>query len=197
MKENDKLAENQEIVYEELPLPEESEAEVRKNKQLLCDNLELILAGADTIISTPEFFHIRHEWSYIGSNWVGVRHIPLGVLLLLWQKGLCIDQCPNCSGEAYIFRAGGFVLSGWYRFEAICPSCREIVISSRDTGLALLIKPAFDLYASTKQQKKILRTRGPRFSWSKGVVGEKVPDQVLEDVVEPVDLETLINELKK
>ncbi len=37
----------------------------------------------------------------------------------------------------------------------------------------------------------------PRFSWSKGVVGEKVLDQVLEDVVVPVGLETLINKLKQ
>lgn len=197
MKEQDNLAENQFIVYEELPLPKESQAEVRKNKQLLCDSLELILGNAGKIIDTPEFFHIRHEWSYIGSNWVGVRYIPLGVLLLLWQKGLCIDQCPNCSGEIYIFRAGGFVLSGWYRYEAICPSCREIVIGSRNTGLALLIKPAFNLYRSNLQRKKLLRTRGPRFSWSKGVVGEKIPDKFLEDVVKPVNLEKLIYVLKK
>ena len=197
MKEQDNLAENQFIVHEELPLPKESQAEVRKNKQLLCDSLELILGNAGKIIDTPEFFHIRHEWSYIGSNWVGVRYIPLGVLLLLRQKGLCIDQCPNCSGEIYIFRAGGFVLSGWYRYEAICPSCREIVLGSSNTGLSLLIKPAFEIHASTVQRKKILRTRGPRFSWSKGLVGEKVPDRILEDVVEPVSLETMVEMLQK
>ena len=91
----------------------------------------------------------------------------------------------------------GFVLSGWYRYEAICPSCREIVFSSRNTGLALLIKPAFDLYKSNVQRKKLLRTRGPRFSWSKGVVGEKVPDKVLEDVVKPVSLENMVEMLQK
>ncbi len=197
MKEQYNLAENQFIVYEELPLPKEIQAEARKNKQLLCDNLELILGSADKIINTPEFFHIRHKWSYIGSNWVGVRHIPLGVLLLLWQEGLCIDQCPNCRGKIYIFRAGGFILSGWYRYEAICPSCRELVIGSRNTGLALLVKPAFDLYKSNVQRKKLLRTRGPRFSWSKGVVGEKVPDKVLEDVVKPVSLENMVEMLQK
>ncbi len=174
MKDHQHLPENQEIVYEELPLPEESEAEVHKNKKLLCDNLELILSNADKIINTPEFFHIRHEWSYIGSNWVGSRYIPLGVLLLLWQKGLCIGECPNCNGKAHIFRAGGFVLSGWYKYEAICLSCREIVQSSSNTGLAFLIEPAFELYESTVQRKKILRTRGPRFSWSRGLEGEKV-----------------------
>ncbi len=44
---NDDLRENQEIVFKELPLPEESEAKLKQNMQLFCDNLELILANAD------------------------------------------------------------------------------------------------------------------------------------------------------
>ncbi len=43
---NGELKENQEIIYKELPLPEESEAEFKQNMQLFCDNLELILANA-------------------------------------------------------------------------------------------------------------------------------------------------------
>lgn len=38
---------NQEIVYEELSLPEESEDERKNSMQLFCDNLELLLANAD------------------------------------------------------------------------------------------------------------------------------------------------------
>ncbi len=59
------------------------------------------------------------------------------------------------------------------------------------------MKPAFNLCNSHTQKRKILRTKGPRFSWSKGLVGEKVPDKVLEDVVKPVSLETMVNNLKK
>ena len=195
MNKGEPLADNQIIVYEELPLPEESEREVFKNRQLLCDNLELILANADKIIYTPAYYQIRHGWSYIGSNWIGSRHIPLGVLLQLWQKDLWLGECPHCSGKAYIFQAGGSILSGRYRYDAVCPACREIVANSCNTGLYALIKPAFELYNTTIQKRKILRTKGSRFSWSKGVVGEQVPDQTLEDVVKPASLETMIESL--
>ncbi len=30
--------------------------------------------------------------------------------------------------------------------------------------------------------------------WSKGVVGEKVPDKIIEDVLEPVDLVVLVKQ---
>jgi glycine cleavage system protein P-like pyridoxal-binding family len=45
MHEPEILSEGQTIVYEELLLPKETEAQRKKNMELFCDNLELILAG--------------------------------------------------------------------------------------------------------------------------------------------------------
>ncbi len=87
---HERLPENLEIVYEEVPLLEESKNESLKNRQLLCDNIEIIVENTEFIIKTPKYFHIRHKWFHVGSNWVGEKYIPLGVLLLLWQQGLFI-----------------------------------------------------------------------------------------------------------
>ena len=176
-------AENQEKSYEELPPLEESEAESEENKKLLCENLELILCKADIVINTPEFFHIRHKWSYIGSNWIGKRYLPLGVLLMLWQKDLFIGECPKCKSKAYLFRAGGFVLSGSYSYEAVCINCREIVSGKSDLGLAALIKSALDLYNAAIEKRKSLPTNGS--------------DKVDKGLIDLLNLQTLIAKLKQ
>ncbi len=119
-----------------------------------------------------------------------------GVLLKLWQSGKWLGECPDCGGRAYIFAAGGSPLSGRHYCHAVCPVCREIVNSEHGEAFTVLMQQAFDLCDRYSRKQKILRTQGPRFSWSKGVVGEKVPDKILEDVVQPVDLESLVNELK-
>ncbi len=193
---NNELKENQEIIFKELPVPEESNAERAQNMRLFCDNLELIIANADLIMKRPEFLYIRHNWMQIGGIYVGSKYIPLGVLLKLWQSDKWIGECPDCGGRAYIYEAGGSPLSGSHYRHAICPVCRELVNSRHVNGFAVLMKPAFELCNRYNRKQKILRTRGPVFSWSKGLVGESVPDEILEDVVKPVSLETLVNELK-
>ncbi len=193
---NDELKENQEIIFKELPLPEESDAERTQNMQLFCDNLELILTNADLVIGRPEFFYIRHDWMLIGGIYVGSKYIPLGVLLKLWQSGSWIGECSDCDGRAYIFKAGGSPLSGSHYCNAVCPVCRKIVNSRQNEAFTELMKQAFDLCDRYNRKQKILRTRGPVFSWSKGLVGKSVPDKILEDVAKPVSLETLVNELK-
>ncbi len=191
------LKENQEIIFKELPLPEESDAERAQNMQLFCDNLKLILANADLVMERPEFFYIRHSWMQIGGIYVGSKNIPLGVLLKLWQSGKWLGDCPDCGGKAYIYEAGGSPLSGSHYRHAVCPVCREIVYSKHGEAFTVLMKPAFDLCDRYSRKQKILRTQGPRFSWSKGVVGEKVPDKILEDVVQPVSLAEMIELLKR
>ncbi len=194
---NNELKENQEIIFKELPLPEESDAERAQNMQLFCDNLELIIDNADLILKRPEFFYIRHDWMLIGGIYVGSKYIPLGVYLKLWQSSSWIGECPDCGSRAYIFKAGGSPLSGSHYCHAVCPACREVVNSKQVEAFTVLMKQAFDLCNRYNRKQKILRTRGPVFSWSKGLVGESLPDKVLEDVVKPVSLKTLVNELKK
>lgn len=176
------FSENQEKLYEELSMPEESEFEAEANKKLFCNNLELILGNADIVINNPEFFHISHKWSYIGSNWIGKRYLPLGVLLMLWQKDLFIAECPKCNSKVYLFQAGGLVLSGSYSYEAVCINCREIVSGERASGFGTLIKPALDLYNEAYQKRKVLYKMGP--------------DKILEDVIKPASLAAMINSFK-
>ncbi len=197
MSEQGKLAENQEIIYEEPTLPEESDEQGKKNRQIFCENLALILENSGLILKTPKYFYIRHEWSLVGGIYAGSKYIPLGVLIKLWQEDKWLDECPSCGGNTYVFCAGGSPLSGSHYTHAVCTACNEIVYRKKTSGLTVLVKPAFNLCNSHTQRRKILRTKGPRFSWSKGLVGEKVPDQVLEDVVKPVSLEAMANNLKK
>lgn len=192
---NNDLKKNQMIIYKEPPLPEESSAEQAKNMKLFCDNLELILANSERIIERPEFFYIRHSWMMVGGIYVGSQYIPLGVLLKLWKNGRWIGECQDCGSRAYVFRAGGSPLSGRHYSHAFCTACRDIKNSKQDEPFTALMIQAFDLCKRYRQQQKILCTHGPRFSWSKGVVGENVPDKILEDVVKPVNLEALIKEL--
>ena len=48
-----------------------------------------------------------------------------------------------------------------------------------------------------RREKRSLAPGPPPFFMDKGLEGEKVPDQVLEVVVETVDLETMIDMLQK
>jgi hypothetical protein len=194
---HEKLGERQFIFYKELPLPEETGEQRKKNMQLFCDNLELILANSELVLKTPEYFQIRHEWSLVGGAYVGSKYIPLGVLIKLWQNDQWLGECPECGSKTYIYCAGGSPLSGSHYTNAVCTTCKEFVDQKKSSGLAALIKPAFDYCSTHTQNRKILRTKGPVFSWSKGLVGETVPDKVLEDVVQPVELEVMINNLLK
>ena len=194
---NRELKDNQEIVYRELPLPEESEEEATRDMALLCENLDLILKRADLIMKRPEYFYLRNSWILVGAIYRGSKNIPLGALLKLWLDGKWTGVCPDCGGKAYIYAAGGSLLSGRHYCHAMCPVCRNTEYSLKGTVLYELLDPAFDLCRRYSQQQKILRTQGPRFSWSKGLVGESVPDKILEDAVKPVSLETLVNKLKK
>jgi hypothetical protein len=192
----DELKENQEIIFKELPLPEESDAERAQNMQLFCDNLELIIANADLIMGRPEYFYIRYDWMLIGGIYVGSKYIPLGGLLELWMSGRWIGECLDCGGKAYIFKVGGSPLSGSHYCHAVYPVCREVVNSKQVEAFTVLMQQAFDLCDRHIRKQKILRTRGPVFSWSKGLVGESVPDVILEDVVKPVSLAGMIEALK-
>lgn len=108
----EELNEHQFIVYEPPLMPEENETESKRQMDLFCENLPLILAHSDIIIDAPEYFHIRHDWSIIGGAHVDSPYIPLGGLLLLWRENKWIGKCPDCGRSAYIFTAGGSPLSG-------------------------------------------------------------------------------------
>ncbi len=194
---SEQRADNQEIIYQVPDLPEESGEQYKVNQQLLCDNLELILSHSDLVLRTPEYFHIRHQWSHIGDTFSGEQYIPLGVLIKLWHQRLWLGECTDCGGHTYIYRAGGFPLSGRHFIRAICPACKKFIRQELGNGLCYLMKPARELCNYHIQKRKILRTQGITFSWSKGVVGEHVPDKVLSDVIEPVTLRVLVERLRQ
>ena len=195
MNTNYELKDNQEIIYKELPLPEENVEDVARDMVLLCENLDLILERADLIMTRPEYFYLRKSWILVGAIYRGSQHVPLGVLLKLWQDDKWTGECPDCGRKAYVYAAGGSLLSGRHYCHAMCPVCRNTECSLEGTVLYELLDPAFDLCRRYSQKQKILRTRGPHFSWSKGVVGKSEPDKILEDVVKPVSMETLVEEL--
>jgi hypothetical protein len=131
----------------------------------------------------------------VGRAYVGSKYIPLGVLIKLWQYDQWLGECPECGCKTYVYSAGGSPFSGSHYTNAVCITYKKFVYQRKSSGLAVLIKPAFDLTNTYTQKRKILRTRGPVFSWSKGLVGEAVPDRIIEDVVQPVEQELMIDKL--
>jgi hypothetical protein len=192
----DNFSENQTIMYKDLPLPEETDEQRENNMQPFRENLELILDNSELILNTPEYFFIRHTWALAGGAYVGAKYIPLGVLVMLWESGEWLSECQKCGHKTYIFCAGGSPLSGSHFYQAICTTCNVIVNREMESGLTMLMKPAFELCNKYSQKRKILRVEGQFFSWSKGVVESAASHEKLEDVIAPVDLKTLIKQLK-
>ena len=158
-------------------------------------NFKLILKNQDLIIKDPQHFFILLHRLHVGTTISGVSFIPLGVLLLLWQEGHLIRSCPQCGSKSYIFQAGGSALSGSHSFSAFCPEC-ENVFCSRGCSFSRIYFPIFDKLKEFPNTQTIRIRRTQHFSWSKGLVGEPTPDEVLKDGIHPIDFMSLIEKLK-
>ena len=148
------------------------------------------------IISTPEYFHILMKNLIVGSTLTGGDYVPLGVWLLLWKEGCLIPRCPQCDAEAYIFQAGGSLLSGGNSYTALCPACAKTFYGSVPSFSSLFF-PVREKKEEYPNKVKILIRETQRFSWSKGIEGQSTPDKILEDGIHPVDLKTLIAKLEQ
>ncbi len=164
------------------------------DEEILSHNLQAILDNAEIILSTPEFFYCQPEMAHLGVCWIGGGPIPLGVLVKLWKDGKLILTCPHCNGSLYVFQAGGSPLSGRNSCRGCCIACNESysVFTKQFGGLW---HPIIELMKRHENKPEILKGKHPVFSWSKGLVGESVPDTIIKDSIHGVGLETLIRKL--
>ena len=184
------------VIVKDMPLPDKTEAEQKQEFKLFVSNFRLLQQYADFIIGTPEYFHILLKDLIVGSMLTGGNYAPLGVWLLLWKEGLMISCCPQCAAEAYIFKAGGSLLSGGNSYTALCPACTKTFYGSVPSFGSLFF-PVREKKAEYPNKVKILIRETQGFSWSKGLEGQSTPDEILEDGIHPVDLKTLIAKLEQ
>ena len=176
-------------------LPKKTKQERRKEFYLFKENFDLILKYSDLIMDTPRYFHSYLERSVIGLAYMGGYSAPIGALLQLWQKDEFVGECQECSGKLYFFQGGGSPLSGGNCCMGICGECRTI-LCKRLAGTKELMK-AFEHVKYNINTRLILRTRGQAFSFKDGLVGDPVPDKVIETGVRPVTMTKLLSDLRE
>ena len=193
----EKTAEYRErLIIKNMSLPEKTKAERKADFKLFATNFRLIQKYEDLISNTPEYFHILLEELHVGSTSTGASHISLGILLLLWKEGHLVCRCPECDGEAFIFRGGGSLLSGSNSYTALCPECVKTFCGSV-CSFGSIYGPATEKKKKYPNKIKFLIKETQRFSWSKGLVGQATSDEILEDGIHPIDFKDLIAKLKE
>ena len=184
------------VIVKDMPLPEKTEVEQEEEFKLFVSSFRLIQQYTDFIIGTPEYFHILMKNFLVGSTLTGGEYVPLGVWLLLWKEGHLISRCPQCDADAYIFQAGGSLLSGGNSYTALCPACTKIFYGSVPS-FGRLFFPVSEKKAEHPNKVKILIRKTQHFSWSKGITGHPTPDEILKDGIHTVSLKTLIAKLEQ
>lgn len=178
------------------PNPSRGEQRQREN-EALGQNLKLILAHSAEILRNERYFYC-----YFGTAFLSVPYIwpdgpiPLGVLITLWQRGEFVDKCRECGGRVYMIGLGGSPLSGSHSWWGRCAECGRHQDGSRKTFREIW-EPLRELLIQHLNEPVIQRGKRPKFSWSKGLVGETTPDIVIKPRVEGVSLATLIEELEQ
>ena len=188
------LEENQRVIEELVTLPDKSEEEKKAEFELLRDNLDLILKYSDLIISTPEYYHSHLIGMPVGLAYMGGYDPPLGALLELWTAVEFIDACDGCGGCLYLVQAGGSPLSGSNKALGICGGCKKKSCKTLSRVGSILI--ALDHIKKNLNIRKKIRTKGQYFSFKEGLAGQPVPDQILQEAVDPVSISSLIHDLQ-
>lgn len=170
--------------------------ERREEGALLYEHLQLILDHTDEILGTERYFYCYPGNAFLSLAYLGGGQIPLGALLLLWRDGEMLDACEECGGVVHIIGAGGSPLSGSHSWWGGCPRCGERRTGHRER-FSTLWPPAFKMIRKYKNEPVIKRGKRPKFSWSKGLVGERTPDEVIKPRIEGVSVATLVRELKQ
>jgi hypothetical protein len=178
-----------------IALPKKTKQERRKEFVLFKENFDLILKYSELIINTPKYFHSYIESSTVSLAYMGGYYAHIGALLQLWEEDSFVDECNQCNGKLYFFQGGGSPLSGGNGCMGICGECGTILCKRLDGTKALM--KAFDHVKYSLNTRLILRKKGQAFSFKDGLVGDPVPDKVIESGVEPVTMTELLADLRK
>lgn len=182
------------VIEVNVPVPDKTKVEQCNDYKLLVENIPLLMSHVEVVVNRAEFFHIRFEFMYLGTSLSGTTYLPLGVVLELWKNDKWIGKCPNCGSKVYIIHAGGFPMSGTHQYSGFCGPCGKQVYN-RLSSFGELLWPVYSK-KKCSNRRKILKTYGRFFSWKYGLIGEDVPDVVIEEGVFPVEISELISYLK-
>ena len=134
--------------------------------------------------------------AFISAFPVGGGPVPLGVLILLWQKNEFLDKCNKCGGIVNLLGWGGSVLSGTHERWGICRQCGDFISQGSIQGTMIRVPESYwDLRRKYRNEDIIQRGKRKRFDWGKGLVGEDTPDIILKSKVEGVSMKELIENL--
>jgi hypothetical protein len=165
--------------------------------ELVRKYLPVILAHANQILQTPRYFFCQIEAAFMSSLWMfgGGGSIPLGVLFLLWGERKMLYDCPTCG-----FRLRAVGLSGSF-FQTIgtvwgfCEGCgqRQTIPLAPCHNDMMAVGELLRIH---RNEPVIQKGKRPVFDWEEGLKGEFTPDRVIIPAVEPVNIGTLIVELR-
>lgn len=183
--------ENVQIIEKRMPLPERNREEQHEDFTLFCDHFNLIKQNAKIIIADEKLFYCSFHLAMIGNYIMGVRYLPVGLLLLLWEDEMMVDSCQECCNKIYIIGAGGSPLSGTNRYWGYCPYCEKEVKGSYKPFHALW-RPAIKMLSGYRNITVLECRKTQHFSWRYGLVGEETPDKIIKEAVKGVTLQELI-----
>lgn len=196
--------------------PKKSIEDVMKERQLFFDNFDLILDNSETIRKNKQLFYTISPVMHLSAMFFGLRFIPIGVLLLLWEKDKLKERCPGCGDTAYIFNAAGSPMSGRKLCSAYCRNCRK-EFSSRDGSFGSIFGPVHEVlktYPPVIVKKKLFCSTESFLKEERDQVGitaslkamneikirskpEPLPEMIIDDSAADCNMERLIGILKE
>ena len=160
--------------------------------QLLTDNFELLLANKDKIYANPELFYCKTE-AITGSSFTGGMRIDLGVLFKLYDEGRFKISCNDCDDEIYLLTmAGGLSMN---HYTGYCLNEKSLKSGSVKNYFSKVVIPAIEIIRRYPNVDIKLPAVHPKFSWSKGNVGEYIPEKIIKKAITGESLDNIIASL--
>lgn len=175
--------------------------------QFVHEQRDFLMEHFEEIRRDPRLFHARVGLAH--ALFLGDLGLTLGVLLSLWKSGKLLRPCPYCDADAFVIWFCGSPLSGEVTWQGSCPGCNKVVVDPPNAPVdrlrpprpeppfgESLITPVMEEVRRHPNTPLVEKGEYPRFSWSKGLVGERVPDRVLRTAVEPLPVEAVVSVLR-
>jgi len=176
--------------------PEEQE----RDFHLFFGNIDVVMENAAAVFACSEYFFCPLSFAsgslgYIG----GPGALTVGHLLWCWGEGALRARCPECSGDVLVSTFGGSPLSGRNQWIGYCTACGERQIDSWPGKFGDHFVPALKVTSQYPAEvPEWVEYDGFEFSWGgDGLKPARKRRQVRTRVAELVDLDTLIDELRR
>ncbi len=164
-----------------------------KDWKLYCSNFKLILRHSDIILNNRSYFYCKAGPLNLNLVLLGSWQLPLGILVELWKEKKLLETCPDCMRRSvHIHGMGGSPFSGRNKVGGICSICyNNISITSKKFGQHVkFVMEKLDKYAAPGTIVIV-----PVSSGLSEII-RKQPSKKNEEIIEAVDMETLIRKLK-